>query len=157
MEEEKQRKAEKEQKKKFENLKQKKKVAQGRKKINRKRAPDRNFVRWDEKTFQRLVTASPERLTSQFQVSHGMLLNVLSRTGNGCRAEMSVAVFQDGGRTREIKREGTIFCGDAGKFFFDFLQNFFLKSSVNDHLVPTAVVDARLMKSLLKAHFSIDQ
>ena len=70
----------------IENLKQEKKAAQGRKKISRKRAPDRNFVRWDEKTFQRLVTASPERLTSQFQVSHGMLLNVLSRTDNGCRA-----------------------------------------------------------------------
>ena len=68
----------------IENLKQEKKVAQGRKKVSRKRAPDRNFVRWDEKTFQRLVTASPERLTSQFQLSHGMLLNVLSRTDNGC-------------------------------------------------------------------------
>ncbi len=70
----------------IENLKQEKKVAQGRKKVSRKRAPDRNFVRWDEKTFQRLVAASPERLTSQFQVSHGMLLNVLSRVDNGCRA-----------------------------------------------------------------------
>ena len=70
----------------IENLKQEKKVAQGRKKVSRKRAPDRNFVRWDEKTFQRLVAASPERLTSQFQVSHGMLLNVLSRADNGCRA-----------------------------------------------------------------------
>ena len=70
----------------IENLKQEKKVAQGRKKVSRKRAPDRNFVRWDEKTFQRLVASSPERLTSQFQVSHGMLLNVLSRADDGCRA-----------------------------------------------------------------------
>ncbi len=38
------------------------------------------------KTFQRLIAASPERLTSRFQVSHGMLLNVLSRQGDGCRA-----------------------------------------------------------------------
>ena len=30
--------------------------------------------------------APPERLTSRFQVSHGMLLNVLSRRGDGCRA-----------------------------------------------------------------------
>src|SRR5205823_6154285 len=28
----------------------------------------------------------PERLTSRFQVTHGMLLNVLSRPGDGCRA-----------------------------------------------------------------------
>ena len=31
------------------------------------------------KTFKRLIGAPPERLTSRFQVSHGMLLNVLSR------------------------------------------------------------------------------
>jgi hypothetical protein len=30
--------------------------------------------------------ASPERLQSRFDVSHGMLLNVLSRRGDGCRA-----------------------------------------------------------------------
>src|SRR5256885_12227376 len=30
-------------------------------------------------TFLRLINAQPERLTSQFQVTHGMLLNVLSR------------------------------------------------------------------------------
>ncbi|MBT4500687.1 MAG: DUF3516 domain-containing protein, partial [Gemmatimonadetes bacterium] len=70
----------------IENLKQEKKAAQGRKKASRKRAPDRNFVHWDEKTFKRLVAAAPERLTSQFQVSHGMLLNVLSRADNGCRS-----------------------------------------------------------------------
>ena len=70
----------------IENLKQEKKAAQSRKKASRKRAPDRNFVHWDEKTFKRLVAAAPERLTSQFQVSHGMLLNVLSRADDGCRA-----------------------------------------------------------------------
>ncbi len=34
----------------------------------------------------RLIAAPPERLTSRFQVSHGMLFNVLSRQGDGCRA-----------------------------------------------------------------------
>ncbi|HWQ09720.1 MAG TPA: DUF3516 domain-containing protein, partial [Holophaga sp.] len=47
---------------------------------------DRNFVNWDEQTFQRLIAASPERLQSRFQVSHGMLLNVLSRRGDSCAA-----------------------------------------------------------------------
>ncbi|MFT5088789.1 MAG: superfamily II RNA helicase [Planctomycetota bacterium] len=70
----------------IENLKLEKKVVQGRKKATKKRAPDRNYVHWNGKTFQRLVAAAPERLTSQFQVSHGMLLNVLSRADNGCRA-----------------------------------------------------------------------
>ena len=33
-----------------------------------------------------LSGAPPEPLVSRFQVSHGMLLNVLSRKGDGCRA-----------------------------------------------------------------------
>jgi hypothetical protein len=33
-----------------------------------------------------LLAAPPERLTSRFQVSHAMLLNVLSRNGDGCAA-----------------------------------------------------------------------
>jgi hypothetical protein len=33
-----------------------------------------------------LIGAPPRNLTSRFQVTHGMLLNVLSRKGDGCRA-----------------------------------------------------------------------
>jgi superfamily II RNA helicase len=57
----------------------------GKKSVKRK-PPERNFVNWDKQTFVRLMHATPERLTSRFQVSHGMLLNVLSRKGDGCRA-----------------------------------------------------------------------
>ena len=56
------------------------------KKFVKRQPPDRNFVAWDEKTFQRLIEAQPERLVSKFQVSHGMLLNVLSRPSDGCLA-----------------------------------------------------------------------
>jgi len=56
------------------------------KKFVKRQPPDRNFVLWDEKTFARLIEAQPERLTSRFQVSHGMLLNVLSRSTDGCTA-----------------------------------------------------------------------
>jgi hypothetical protein len=56
------------------------------KKFVKRQPPDRNFVNWDEQTFQRLIVAQPERLVSRFQVSHGMLLNVLSRPGDGCTA-----------------------------------------------------------------------
>jgi superfamily II RNA helicase len=56
------------------------------KKFVKRQPPDRNFVNWDEQTFQRLMTAQPERLQSRFQVTHGMLLNVLSRQGDGCTA-----------------------------------------------------------------------
>ena len=56
------------------------------KKFVKRRPPEKNFVNWDKQTFNRLIAAPPERLTSQFQVSHGMLLNVLSRDGDGCGA-----------------------------------------------------------------------
>ncbi|MBN2507888.1 MAG: DUF3516 domain-containing protein [Verrucomicrobia bacterium] len=70
----------------IENLKLGEKAARDGRKIVKRRPPDHNFVNWDVKTFQRLIASPPERLTSRFHVSHGMLLNVLSRTGDGCRA-----------------------------------------------------------------------
>ena len=59
--------------------------AKGKKFVKRKQ-PEKNFVNWDKATFTRLISAPPERLTSQFQVGHGMLLNVLSRASDGCEA-----------------------------------------------------------------------
>ena len=56
-----------------------------KKKLVKARAPE-GSVGWDAKTFERLRTASPEELTSRFDVSHGMLLLVLSRDSDGCRA-----------------------------------------------------------------------
>jgi superfamily II RNA helicase len=69
-----------------ENLKLEEKAARDGKKFVRRKPPDKNYVVWDKNTFNRLVAARPERLASRFQVSHGMLLNVLSRKGDGCRA-----------------------------------------------------------------------
>ncbi len=69
----------------IENLKLEEKAAcEGRKVVKRK-PPDHNFVNWDVKTFQRLIASPPERLQSRFQVTHAMLLQVLSREGDGCR------------------------------------------------------------------------
>ncbi len=47
-----------------------------------KRKPPQGFVSWGEPTFQRLVESDPEPLTSSFQVSHAMLLNVIARPGD---------------------------------------------------------------------------
>ena len=69
-----------------ENLKLEGKAARDGKKVVKRKPPEKNFVNWDKNTFARLIAAPPERLTSRFQVSHGMLLNVLSREGDGCRA-----------------------------------------------------------------------
>ena len=54
-----------------------------KRKIVRKKPPDWGYVHWDKSTFDRLVTAMPEPLVSRFSVSHGMVVNVLSREENG--------------------------------------------------------------------------
>jgi superfamily II RNA helicase len=69
-----------------ENLQLEKKAARAGKKFVRRKPPDRNFVNWDRNTFLRLIHAPPERLSSRFQITHGTLLNVLSRPDDGCRA-----------------------------------------------------------------------
>lgn len=70
----------------IENLKLAEKSARDGKKVVKRQAPEKNFVNWDKNTFSRLMAAPPERLTSRFQVTHAMLLNMLSRKGNGCDA-----------------------------------------------------------------------
>jgi superfamily II RNA helicase len=52
-----------------------------RRKVVRRKPPER-FVSWGEATYQRLIDSEPEPLTSQFQVSHAMLLNVIGRPGD---------------------------------------------------------------------------
>lgn len=52
-----------------------------RKKIVRKKAPE-GQVNWTDKTFERLRDADPEPLTSQFEVSHQMILGLLARPGD---------------------------------------------------------------------------
>jgi superfamily II DNA/RNA helicase len=69
----------------IENLKLAEKSRDGKKTVKR-RPPEKNFVNWDKNTFSRLIAAPPERLTSRFQISHAMLLNVLSRKDDGCAA-----------------------------------------------------------------------
>ena len=51
------------------------------KKIVRKKAPE-GFVSWGQPSFERLIAAEPELLTSHMQVSHSMILNVIARGGD---------------------------------------------------------------------------
>jgi superfamily II RNA helicase len=73
-----------------ENLKLEQKAARDGKKVVKRKPPEKNFVNWDKNTFLRLMAAKPERLSSRFRVTHGMLLNVLSRPGDGCRAMQKI-------------------------------------------------------------------
>jgi len=70
----------------IENLKLAEKSARDGKKTVKRQPPEKNFVNWDKNTYLRLIAAPPEKLTSRFQVTHAMLLNVLSRKGDGCAA-----------------------------------------------------------------------
>jgi len=54
--------------------------AEGRKrKLVKKKAPTRGFVPWNGDTFEKLIQRPPETLESRFDVSHGMVVNVLQR------------------------------------------------------------------------------
>lgn len=72
----------------IENAKMEAKAAGDVKKMRKmvKKKPPEGFVGWNEDTFKKLQNATPEPLVSRFQVSHGMLLQVLSRAGDGCEA-----------------------------------------------------------------------
>ncbi|MCR2052075.1 DUF3516 domain-containing protein [Actinomyces bowdenii] len=52
-----------------------------RRRIVRKKAPE-GRVNWTDKTFERLRDAAPETLTSQFQVTTTMVLNLMERPGD---------------------------------------------------------------------------
>jgi hypothetical protein len=89
----------------IENLQLEQKSAEKGRKFVRRKPPEHNFINWDKNTFARLIAAQPERLTSRFQVSHGTLLNVLSRPGDGCRAMQRL--IRDCHDTPKQKREHT--------------------------------------------------
>src|SRR5690606_24336802 len=58
-----------------------------KRKLAKAKPPTKGYVHRDETIFSRLIESPPEPLQSSFSVSHGMLLNVLSRTYmDGCQA-----------------------------------------------------------------------
>jgi superfamily II RNA helicase len=74
-----------------------------KKKLVRRKPPEKGYVHWDRSTFDRLVTSQPEPLVSRFSVTHGMLLNVLERPRGGCKA--MVKLVRDCHDTPHQKRE----------------------------------------------------
>lgn len=72
----------------IENVRSQAKAAGDPKKMKKlvKRKPPENFVAWSEESYTKMQSAAPEPLLSRFEVTHGMLLQVLSRQGDGCRA-----------------------------------------------------------------------
>ncbi|MBP2211387.1 DEAD/DEAH box helicase [Rhodococcus ruber] len=72
-----------------------------RRKVQRKKAPE-GFVSWGKGTFDKLVAASPEPLTSRFSVSNSMLLNVIARPGSCFEAMRHL--LEDNHETRPAQR-----------------------------------------------------
>ena len=89
-----------------ENLKLAAKSAQSGRKFVKRQPPEKGYVPWDKAIFERMIAAQPEKLVSRFQVTHAMLLNVLSRrTGDGCRAMRDIiAASHDGARDKAAHR-----------------------------------------------------
>ncbi len=61
------------------------------KKIVKRKPPEKGFLPWNQETLTKLSQGQAEALTSRFQVSHSLLLNVLSREGTrNCDAVRSL-------------------------------------------------------------------
>ena len=83
-----------------------------RKKLVKKKPPDRGYAHYDAKTLNRLWQGRPEQLRSSFAVSHAIMLNVLDRPGDGCAAMKHLLVDNHEPRTRQrqhIRRSVSIF------------------------------------------------
>lgn len=66
----------------IENLRNEQKAAGDPKKLKKlvkRKPPEKGYVAWDKNTYERLYKGQPEPLLSRFDVTHGMLLNVLGR------------------------------------------------------------------------------
>ena len=108
----------------IENLLLEEKKAGGGKKFVKRKPPERNFVNWDRQTFARLVAAPPEQLASNFQVTHSMLLNVLSRRTDGCRAMQAlIRSSHESGRAKKehTKRAWQLFRSLVEKRIIEFI------------------------------------
>ncbi|MBC7170815.1 MAG: DUF3516 domain-containing protein, partial [Polyangiaceae bacterium] len=72
-------------------------------KIKFKKPPEKGYAHWDEGTFERLRDGEPERLVSRFEVSHGMILNVLSRGSRGCKDLKRIIANSHEGRSAKFR------------------------------------------------------
>lgn len=77
------------------------------KKLVKQRAPE-GAVGWDARTLERLLTAPAENLVSRFNLTHGMLLLMLSRETDGCRAlrRLITDSHETAARKGQLQRRG---------------------------------------------------
>jgi superfamily II RNA helicase len=78
--------------------------------VRKKPAP--GAIAWGKPTYERLVAADPEPLKSSFQVTHAMLLNVISRPGDAFSAMRHLLTDNDedpAAQRRHIRRAFAIY------------------------------------------------
>lgn len=131
----------------IENLKLAEKASRDGKKSVKRQPPEHNFVNWDKNTFTRLISAPPERLQSRFQITHGMLLNVLSRGSDGCAAMKElIACCHESPKAKKahVKRAWQLFRALVDKKIIEFIP-------------PTAEGAYLRVNVTLQDDFSMDQ
>ena len=74
-----------------------------KKKLVKRKPPERGYSHWDDTTLTRLCEGQPETMRSRFSVSHAMMINVLDRPGDGCKAMR--ALLTDNHETRKSQRQ----------------------------------------------------
>ncbi|MDX2381695.1 MAG: DUF3516 domain-containing protein, partial [Acidimicrobiia bacterium] len=95
-----------------ENLRADRKAAEGakKKKVVKKKPPERGYAHWDRNVFDKLVGGEPESLRSHFHVNHQMVMSLLDRPKmtidgkdvDGCTAVRRIVV--DNHETRKRQR-----------------------------------------------------
>ena len=60
------------------------------KKLRLRKPPERGYKAWNSTTLEQLRDGTPEALQSRFRVTHGMLLNVLSRRDESCMSALDI-------------------------------------------------------------------
>lgn len=132
----------------IENLQLAAKSAKTGKKYVKQKPPERGFVPWDEETYRKLIASSPEKLMSRFQVSHGTLLQMLSRETDGCKALKSMILesheaLKD--KKRHRQRSMQLFRSLVERGVVEFVQN------------PIKGMAKVRVNAELQEHFSMDQ
>lgn len=83
-----------------------------KKKFVRKKPPQKGYLPWNEDTFRGLVERPPEPLESSFQVTHGMMVDLMQRPGNAYRkgggyrllVDLIARCHESDGRKRHLRR-----------------------------------------------------
>jgi len=135
--------------------------ARGKKPGPKKRAPE-GFVSWGELSFERLIAAEPEALTSSMQITAAMLINVIGRATDDPTADpfrdVRALVFDNHepisrqrelarralGIYRTLKAAGVVFVGEDGipKLTVELQPNF----ALNQPLSPFALAAFELLE-----------